>query len=77
LEKLFYTSKHESDRFKTNNSSGVLNDLHISNALTTGGWGRNIMNALGESNCTAIDVIHNTVLNKMMLNRKALFTALL
>jgi len=35
--------------FKTNNSSEVLYGLHISNAPTTG----------GESNYTAIDVIHN------------------
>jgi len=44
--------------FKTNNSSGVLYGLHISNAPTMG-EGRDVMNTLSESNCTAIDVFHN------------------
>jgi len=44
--------------FKTNNSSGVLYGLHIPNALLWG-KGRDVINALGESNCIAIDVIHN------------------
>jgi len=43
---------------KTNYSSGVLYSLHISNDLN-GGRGIDVMNALGESNRTAIDVIHN------------------
>jgi len=47
--------------FKTNNSSGVLYGLHISNALTTGRERRDVMNALNESNCTEIDVIYNCV----------------
>jgi len=41
----------------TNNSTGVLYGLHISNAPTTGE--RDVKNALWESNRTAIDVIHN------------------
>jgi len=63
--------------FKTNNSSGVLYGLHISNAPTMGGSrrGRDV-NALGKSNCTAIDVSFIFVLNKMMLNRKTFFAAL-
>jgi len=42
--------------FKTNNSSEFLYSLHIYNDPT---WGRDVMNALEEGNCTAIDVIHN------------------
>jgi len=44
--------------FKTNNSGGVQYGLHISNAPSTGG-GRDVVNAFGEGNCTAIVVIHN------------------
>jgi len=60
---------------KTNYSSGVLYGLHISNDPATE-EGRDIMNALGESNCTATDSF-TIVLNKMMLNRKSVFAALL
>jgi len=61
--------------FKTNNTSGVLHGLHISNAPTMGGG--DVMNTLGESNYTEIDATFTIVLNKMMLNRRAFFAALL
>jgi len=39
--------------FKTNNSSGILYSFHISNAPAT--EERDVINALGKSNCTEID----------------------
>jgi len=62
--------------FKTNNSSGVLYGLDISNAPTTGG-GERCHECFGGKVIAQQLMSFTIVLNKVMLNRKALFAALL
>jgi len=68
-----HNPNHESDLFKTNNSSEVLYGLYISNAPTVGG--ERCDEHFGES-YTVIHVIHECA-ETILLSRRALFAGLL